>query len=316
MASISPTNSEIAQNIVRDSCSGILVEPLKTLVIGGYNRSASQFIKRFLQQLEAYISNTEGSSTLRRIKSYEELKLFFDSYDVYTVCRNPVTRAFSAWVETVFSKVTADPELYNHYSIYLSELSVTAIKTCFERFIFDICKRTDLSLSLFSSNKHWMLQKDLLLVEDIPYKKIVRFEELDTFLQSLASAAKISNEFFLEEQFPLLKGPIPYHQKYISQEALEQLAVLYAADFEYFNYPIEAPTVETFIAPNIGYLNMSLSERKEYVEAQHIIELQEKHRVRRLQREAERVESDRLKAIEAEQEYIKSIIEEAEGSEE
>ena len=303
---------ERSQFTAKTTCGiGVLAESTKLAFFGSFNRSAGAFIKRYLQQLEAYARGVPvpfGSRDLLMFKPFEELSSFFSDYSFFTICRHPVPRIFSAWVNFAFNEVTADPELYDHYGIRTA-LTVPAISTCFEHFITDLYNTAGPKLL---SSRYWMSQKNKLLVEDIPYNEIVHLEDLPLFLQRLATGINIPNEFFLEEQFPIRKGPIPYHQNYISAYVLEKITEIYAEDFEYFGYDIDIPKVDVYEAPNKAYFEMTLSERTAFIEAQHDLKLQELQTARRLAAEAEQIERDKQRVIEEEQAYIKSILEEAE----
>ncbi|WP_226664070.1 sulfotransferase family protein [Microbulbifer aggregans] len=139
----------------------------------------------------------------------------------FTVVRNPYTRVLSAYLD----KIARFPERPGN--------NIT-----FDEFV----QKLDQDRDFLYSNAHWVPQSDLLLMPAAELDFIGKVESLDRDLDEIKRRLQPDNHDQITSAGPPPTGAAKKLRRYYSNQALvDQVARIYRADFETFQYSPEFP---------------------------------------------------------------------------
>lgn len=162
-----------------------------------------------------------------------ELKSIFKtnktlSLPIFTVVRNPFTRALSGYREKI--------ELRKDVDKYITDLGLsTSKKICFDEFLDALLSRPQISI-----DSHFQAQSTIISNELIANVSIGHMENLDVFLSQIASAIfgrPMESKLATRATHTTGSSELEIIEKYYSsRETIEKVIQLYKDDFDNFNY--------------------------------------------------------------------------------
>ena len=247
--------------------SSFLLPQCKYIYIGSYKTGSTSLLilmtKLARKMSELRDGSLRSSIPLPEIPLAEINQYAKDGYVIFSICRNPILKLFSGWSDKILAGNTTSLYLRQRYNLPLTEdYSIENIRQLFENFVEDLFFHRD---PIVCNDKHWIQQHVGLLVEKIKYTEIVRFEELNVFIERLEAAVGRSQKPV--EDLHLNRSDIPYCSDYITNNSLDMIFEIYDRDFSIFKYPRTLP-IESYKAPNFQLLGLSREDRN-YWYAQH-----------------------------------------------
>ncbi|MES2499601.1 MAG: sulfotransferase family 2 domain-containing protein [Pseudomonadota bacterium] len=170
---------------------------------------------------------------------FEELfiPLTSEDYFRFAVVRNPFKRVFSAWQSKLLLREPQQIGPYVNCDFYKQSIKSAAdIALAFEGFLEHLAKNESPNFL----DLHWMPQLDLLRPDLINYSKLVKIENTEEL--STALSERLGNEFI--DPFATRSANeslIPYLPELITARSTELITLLYAKDFEAFDYSKQLP---------------------------------------------------------------------------
>lgn len=178
-----------------------------------------------------------------------------EGYFSFAVVRNPYKRIFSAWQSKVLLCEPLQMERYKGQAFVDCDISsMSDVTVSFEQFLEFLHTHEAPDYQ----DSHWTPQCDLLRPDLFPYTAVSKIEDtkkLNAALNKHLGDAYI-NPFTTARAN---ESVIPYLPEFISSRSKEIIDLLYARDFELFDYPRELPPAkETFSQQQLSSVSKAI----------------------------------------------------------
>jgi len=226
-------------------------------------KAACSTIKKTLQTAEIYPepwdfdtpNMTRSESPLGSINSSNFAPILYgNEYFRFSFVRDPFTRVLSAYLEKLkgyrrrYRKKLINQEVFDYISKEFEKLNLYPEKNIsFLEFLRSIAELSPHDLDI-----HWCPQHILLNIDEIKYDHIGKFERFTKNFKVVQNV--IYTRTGIEADIRSVKwhkvGARSKAKYYLTKETADLVSKIYAADYEYFGYPLPRPGWTTHIFPH------------------------------------------------------------------
>lgn len=206
----------------------------------GVSKAANSTVKHYLQGVEYLgtpykVTNVHNKHVSPLLSPYQLDKcmlneaLYGDSYNRFTLVRNPLTRVLSCYLDRL------QDEQSGAYKSMFRYINADPRKLTFEQFLEVIDTQHPVKM-----DSHWRPQVFETYVEKLSYTTILRFENLPSDLVRLKELTRCNSEAIFGDldinKSPSITSASSKLNMYYTDKALGLAERIYADDFKAFDY--------------------------------------------------------------------------------